>query len=57
MTLFPLILLAALALKDFLDCADVGRGRPRMAVFTLVSAALMFLGLVNASETILPYHR
>src|SRR5437667_8656859 len=48
-TLFPLILLAALAVKDFLDCADVGRGRRGMAVFTLGSAALLLLGLVNAS--------
>ena len=57
-TLFPLILLTALTLKDFLKYEeDEGRGRRRRAVFTLCGAALLLLGLVNASETILPYHR
>ncbi len=56
-TLFPLILLAALATKDFLKYGGEGRGRGRKAVFTLCGAALLLLGFVNASETILPFHR
>ncbi len=56
-TLFPLILLAALALNDFLKHGPVRRGPRRAAVLALCSAALLLLGLVNASETILPYHR
>ncbi len=56
-TLFPLILLVALAIKDFFKFADEGRERGRVAVYALCGAGLALLGLVNASETILPYHR
>ncbi len=56
-SLFPLILLIALAIKDFFKFADEGRGRGRVAVYALCGAGLALLGLVNASETILPYHR
>jgi hypothetical protein len=56
-TLFPLILLAALAIKDFLKQREAGRGRHRAALYFLCCATLALIGLVNASETILPYHR
>src|SRR3989442_901676 len=56
-TLFPLILLAALAIKDLLKVGEQGRERRRVALYTLCCAALVLIGLVNASETILPYHR
>ncbi|PYT17669.1 MAG: hypothetical protein DMF51_01905 [Acidobacteria bacterium] len=56
-TLFPLILLTALAVKDLLHYREAGRRRRRAAVITLCCAALVLIGLVNASETILPYHR
>src|SRR5204863_4071578 len=44
----------ALAVKDLSKYREAGR---RVAVFTVGCAALVLIGLVNASETILPYHR
>ena len=56
-TLFPLILLAALAVNDLLKQGEAGHGRRRAALCALCCGALVLIGLVNASETILPYHR
>jgi hypothetical protein len=56
-TLFPLILLAALAVKDLVAYADAGGRRGAAALWTVGGSALLLLGLVNGSETILPYHR
>ena len=56
-TLFPLILLAALAVNDLLKQGEAGHGRRRAALRALCCGALVLIGLVNASETILPYHR
>jgi len=56
-TLFPLILLAALAVRDLLEHDEAGRGHRRVALYTSCCAALVLIALVNASETILPYHR
>jgi hypothetical protein len=56
-TLFPLILLAALAIRDILKHGEACRGRRRIALYSIGVVALVLIGLVNASETILPYHR
>lgn len=55
-TLFPLILLVALAVKDLLPYADEGGRRGLAVVRAAGCSTLVLLGLVNGAGTILPYH-
>lgn len=56
-TLFPLILLAALAVRDIWMSRAGDRRGLRTALYVLCCALPVVIGLVNAFGTIVPYHR